>query len=100
MLMVTRPLTSIVNSNQTTRMTILLDRDLDAKQTILRKSRNKFKQDSTSRLFLIGGQELADHGTLPSSTKEVFVSVGEYTPPPAEARIIAHRTVIHAKAIK
>ncbi|EIN09622.1 release factor H-coupled R [Punctularia strigosozonata HHB-11173 SS5] len=110
-----RPLTLVLNSNNSQKATVLLPADVpDAHAWILKEARNKLRIRSLKRVFLRGGAELQPGAALDpdSDASEVWVSKGEeYIGPapkqggsvPGEAkdvvRVIAQESYVDPEAV-
>jgi release factor H-coupled RctB family protein len=75
----TRPLTIILNTNQSKRTIYLLPNTAITSQhaLILAEARNKFRLKSLSQIFLRGGTLFLPDDTLHPDVREVWVSKGE-----------------------
>ncbi|KAF8756460.1 tRNA-splicing ligase RtcB [Rhizoctonia solani] len=74
----TRPITIILNANQSKRSIYLLPTDAPSPHAlILSEARNKFRLKSLSRIYLKGGALFLPDQTLCSDIRELWVSKGE-----------------------
>ncbi|KAF8706751.1 tRNA-splicing ligase RtcB, partial [Rhizoctonia solani] len=74
----TRPMTIILNANQSKRSIYLLPTDAPSPHAlILSEARNKFRLKSLSRIYLKGGALFLPDQTLCSDIRELWVSKGE-----------------------
>jgi release factor H-coupled RctB family protein len=76
--MPSRPLTIVLNSNNSQKATILFPSDSpDPREWILKEARNKLRIRALKRVFLRGGTELEQSAVLDSDVTDVWVSKGE-----------------------
>lgn len=74
----TRPITIILNSNQSKRTIYLLPIDAPSLHSlILTEARNKFRIKSLSQIYLKGGAHFLPEQALHQDVREVWVSKGE-----------------------
>ncbi|CAE6388559.1 unnamed protein product [Rhizoctonia solani] len=97
----TRPITIILNANQSKRSIYLLPIDASSQHAlILTEARNKFRLKSLSQIYLKGGTLFLSDQTLHSDAREVWVSKGEpYVgkDAPAPGTMGAHTTSVEVR---
>ncbi|CAE6492628.1 unnamed protein product [Rhizoctonia solani] len=110
----TRPITIILNANQSKRSIYLLPVDAPSQHSlILTEARNKFRIKSLSQIYLKGGTPFLPEQTLHLDVREVWVSkgepyVGKDTPAPGttganavgRVDVIAEESYIDPEAVK